>query len=265
MDNMNPPLTNNLHILPTALHARVVQELNELQKISTYVNSRLESINQFLNGFTQQPNEIDVDDLEPDDESVDTPLVSPFQDSDDDFDDREVLNELEEYVTIQSKNRVLRLGKHAQTLLNELSNDGVTLFKHEINVSFVNSLPKKRLSFSQGLRNANHTQTLDIADIYRRTSYKSLVLNSSLVSNGFQPKFTPKLIQSSQQTQSSQNKPKIQKDYKAEYKKMKAKVALLGQSLYFSVSKAFSVKEKGIIAETFDWDKEDGSDEEEIT
>nr|GEV89231.1 hypothetical protein [Tanacetum cinerariifolium] len=36
-------------------------------------------------------------DLESDDKSVDTPLVSPFLDSDDDSDDGEVLNELEEY------------------------------------------------------------------------------------------------------------------------------------------------------------------------
>ncbi|GJV57376.1 hypothetical protein Tco_1458381 [Tanacetum coccineum] len=97
MDNANPPPTNNPHILPTTLHARVVQELSELHTISTYIDSRLESINRFLSGFTQQPNEIDVDDLEPDDESVDTPLVSPFLDLDDDSDDGEVLNELEEY------------------------------------------------------------------------------------------------------------------------------------------------------------------------
>ncbi|GKD82319.1 hypothetical protein Tco_1349158 [Tanacetum coccineum] len=87
MENTNPPPTNNPHILPTALRVRVVQELSELQTISTYIDSRLESINRFLNGFTQQPNEIDVDDLEPDDESVDTPLVSPFLDSDGDPDD----------------------------------------------------------------------------------------------------------------------------------------------------------------------------------
>ncbi|GKF45391.1 hypothetical protein Tco_0131943, partial [Tanacetum coccineum] len=52
---------------------------------------------------------------------------------------------------------------HFKTLLNELSNDGVNLSKHEINVSFVNSIPEKWLSFSQGLRNTNHTQTLDLA------------------------------------------------------------------------------------------------------
>ncbi|GKB63424.1 hypothetical protein Tco_0919610 [Tanacetum coccineum] len=56
-----------------------------------------QNINQFRNGFTLPPNEIDMDDLEPDEELVDTPLVSPFLDSDDDSDDGEVLNELEEY------------------------------------------------------------------------------------------------------------------------------------------------------------------------
>ncbi|GJR67040.1 hypothetical protein Tco_0013105 [Tanacetum coccineum] len=56
-----------------------------------------QNIDQFLYGFTQPRNEIDMDDLEPDDESVDTPLVSHFLESDDDFDDGEVINELEEY------------------------------------------------------------------------------------------------------------------------------------------------------------------------
>ncbi|GJR20252.1 retrovirus-related pol polyprotein from transposon TNT 1-94 [Tanacetum coccineum] len=43
------------------------------------------------------PNEIDMDDLESKDESIDTPLVSPFLDSDVELDDGEVLNELDEY------------------------------------------------------------------------------------------------------------------------------------------------------------------------
>ncbi|GKG02190.1 hypothetical protein Tco_0306895, partial [Tanacetum coccineum] len=84
MENVNPPPANNPPALPTALRAKVVQELNELQAISAYIDSRLENIDQFLNGFTQPPSAIDMDDLKPDDESVDTPLVSPFLDSDDD-------------------------------------------------------------------------------------------------------------------------------------------------------------------------------------
>nr|GEU68698.1 hypothetical protein [Tanacetum cinerariifolium] len=97
MENANPPPTNNPPVLPTSLRAQVVQEVNKLQAILTYIDSCLENINQFLNGFTQQPNEINVDDLEPDNELVDTPVVSPFLDLDDDSDDGEVLNELEEY------------------------------------------------------------------------------------------------------------------------------------------------------------------------
>ncbi|GKB13495.1 retrovirus-related pol polyprotein from transposon TNT 1-94 [Tanacetum coccineum] len=60
-----------------------------------------------------------------------------------------------------------------------------------------------------------------------KPSHKSPTLYSSSVSKGFQPKFKPKLIQSSQYAQTSQGEPKVQKDYKAEYKKMKAKLALL--------------------------------------
>ncbi|GJR32238.1 hypothetical protein Tco_1108470, partial [Tanacetum coccineum] len=59
-----------------------------------------------------------------------------------------------------------------KTLLNELANDGVNLSKHEINVGFVNSLLEKWLTFSHRLRNANYTQTLDLADIYERFVYE---------------------------------------------------------------------------------------------
>ncbi|GKF84478.1 hypothetical protein Tco_0249376, partial [Tanacetum coccineum] len=70
-----------------------------------------------------------------------------------------------------------------------------------------------------------------------------------LVSKGFQPKFTPKLIQSSQQTQNSQPEPKIQKDYKTEYKKMKAKLALLEASPSTSQNpKTSQSKNKGLVS-----------------
>ncbi|GJZ27499.1 hypothetical protein Tco_0571752 [Tanacetum coccineum] len=97
MENTNPPPTLNPHALPTTLRTKVVQELDELQEILAYIDSRLENIEQFLNSFVNPPNEINMNDLESDNESVDTPLVSPFLDSDDDSDDGEVLNELEEY------------------------------------------------------------------------------------------------------------------------------------------------------------------------
>ncbi|GKC83378.1 hypothetical protein Tco_1139095, partial [Tanacetum coccineum] len=78
MENAIPPPTNNRHVLSAALRARIDQELHELQLISAFVDSCLESIEQFLNNFANQPNETDMSNLESDDESVDTPLFIPF-------------------------------------------------------------------------------------------------------------------------------------------------------------------------------------------
>ena len=64
-----------------------------------------------------------------------------------------------------------------KTLLNELTNDGVILSKHEINVGFVNSLPEKWLSFSQGLRNANHLQNLELPEIYGKFLYEENLIS----------------------------------------------------------------------------------------
>ncbi|GJV59913.1 hypothetical protein Tco_1466013 [Tanacetum coccineum] len=50
--------------------------------------------------FANQPNVTDMNDLESDDELVDTPLVSPSPHSDNDSDDGEVLNESSEYENV---------------------------------------------------------------------------------------------------------------------------------------------------------------------
>ncbi|GKE64231.1 hypothetical protein Tco_1518392, partial [Tanacetum coccineum] len=57
-----------------ALRAQAIQELHELQRILAFVDSRLDSIERFLNNFANQPNETNMNDFESDDESVDTPL-----------------------------------------------------------------------------------------------------------------------------------------------------------------------------------------------
>ncbi|GJU18011.1 retrovirus-related pol polyprotein from transposon TNT 1-94 [Tanacetum coccineum] len=159
-----------------------------------------------------------------------------------------------------------------KTLLNELTNDGVTLSKHEINDFQENSddeaversseeylrdlelefherallanskcFIKRKNNFSSQKANEDTEcykcgkkghNTRDCFSKMPEPSYKSSVSNSSSVSKGFQPKFTPKLIQSSQHTQNSQNEPKFQKDYKAEYKKIKAKLALLEAKVF---------------------------------
>nr|GEU92394.1 retrovirus-related Pol polyprotein from transposon TNT 1-94 [Tanacetum cinerariifolium] len=56
------------------------------------------------------------------------------------------------------------------------------------------------------------------------------------------------------------------KDYKAEYKKMKAKLVLLEASpLSPHNPKTFQPKNKGLVSEIFDWDKEEVSDKKEVT
>ncbi|GKC55497.1 retrovirus-related pol polyprotein from transposon TNT 1-94 [Tanacetum coccineum] len=98
-----------------------------------------------------------------------------------------------------------------------------------------------------------------------KPSYKSPVTGYSSVSKGFQPKFTLKFIQSSQNS-SSQAEPKIHKDYKAEYKKMKTKLALIEANPSTSHNpKTFQPKNKCLVVETFDWDGEEVSDDEEVT
>ncbi|GJW76102.1 hypothetical protein Tco_0137784 [Tanacetum coccineum] len=97
MENANPPPTNNRPILPAALRERIDQELHELHVILTFIDSRLESIKQFLNNFANQPNETNMNNPESDDEAVDTPLVSPFPPSNNDSNNEEVLTELTEY------------------------------------------------------------------------------------------------------------------------------------------------------------------------
>ncbi|GKE30657.1 hypothetical protein Tco_1446041, partial [Tanacetum coccineum] len=210
-----------------------------------------------------------------------------------------------------------------KTLLNELTNDGVTLSKHKINVDFVNSLPDKWLSFSQGHRNSNHTQTLDLADIYGRFIYEDNLIStrfaetkkallttpsdspiltaffSNYIVQDFQEKSNDEVDERSskeylrdleldvkllfsvkrfstqvysktylvfQHAQSSQNEPKVQKDYKTEYKKMKPKIALLEASPSTSQSpKPFQSKNKGLVAEMFNWDEKEVSDDKKMT
>ncbi|GJZ29053.1 hypothetical protein Tco_0573700 [Tanacetum coccineum] len=72
MENANLPPISNRPVLLAVLRARFNQELQELQKISAFVDSRLEK----------------------------TPLVSPFPHSDNDSDDEEVLIELIEYENV---------------------------------------------------------------------------------------------------------------------------------------------------------------------
>ncbi|GJT45087.1 hypothetical protein Tco_0953802 [Tanacetum coccineum] len=87
MENANPFVPAP----PNGLHAKITREINELRAISALIDSYLRDVNHTLS------NEIDMDDLASSDEQIDTPLISPFLDSDDESDDVEVIDELDEY------------------------------------------------------------------------------------------------------------------------------------------------------------------------
>nr|GEX36958.1 hypothetical protein [Tanacetum cinerariifolium] len=89
MENANPFVLAP----PNGVRERITQELNELCVISAMIDYRLEKIDhtqieippvvlieQLLNDIMGSPNVFEMDDLETDNESLDTPLVSPFLD-----------------------------------------------------------------------------------------------------------------------------------------------------------------------------------------
>ncbi|GJV40190.1 retrovirus-related pol polyprotein from transposon TNT 1-94, partial [Tanacetum coccineum] len=218
-----------------------------------------------------------------------------------------------EYQTFKAKpnESLSQTYTHYNTLLNELANDGVNLSKHEINVDFVNSLLEKWLTFSQGPRNANHTQTLDLADIYGRFDfqknsddkvdersseedlrYLDIEFHERALLENSKPFIKKRNNLSGQKANentecfkcgkkghfakdcfSKMSEPSYKspvtgyssgsKDYKAEYKKIKAKLSLLEASSSTSQTpKTFQPKNRGLVAKTFNWDKEEVFDEE---
>nr|GEV42975.1 retrovirus-related Pol polyprotein from transposon TNT 1-94 [Tanacetum cinerariifolium] len=167
--------------------------------------------------------------------------------------------------------------------------------------TFRANLHEKWLTISQGLRNANHTQTLFLADIHGRFVYednliqrrysdtkKSLITTPSsfAISTAF---FSNNVIQDFQensddevdersneeylrdldveyQERALKTNPKFQKDYKAECKKMKSKLALLKESPSCPQNlKTLQPKNKSLVSEIFDWDEKEVWDDEEFT
>nr|GEY63576.1 retrovirus-related Pol polyprotein from transposon TNT 1-94 [Tanacetum cinerariifolium] len=65
-----------------------------------------------------------------------------------------------------------------KALMNELVNDGIKLSKLEINIVFINRLPKKWLSFCQSLRNTNHVKDSELASLFGKLKYKKNLIHN---------------------------------------------------------------------------------------
>ncbi|GJS28288.1 hypothetical protein Tco_0488908 [Tanacetum coccineum] len=172
-----------------------------------------------------------------------------------------------------------------KALMNELVNDGIKLSKLEINTGFINGLPNKWLSFCQSLRNTNHVKDSDLASLFATplsTAFFSTFIvqdfqdspddeedtrSSQEYLNDLKKEYqarallakSKRFFKKSKPLSPSHHKPELwpTKDFKANYNKVKAKLALLSSSA--SASKATTVKNKGLIAEAYEWDEEEVS------
>ncbi|GKA62630.1 hypothetical protein Tco_0762149 [Tanacetum coccineum] len=160
-----------------------------------------------------------------------------------------------------------------KALMIELVNDGIKLSKLEINTDFINGLPKKWLSFCQSLRNTNHVKDSELASLFGKLKYEENLIDSiyetenkkSLVSAttlaiAFFSTFIVHDFQDNPDDEEDRRRIKKlrpSKDFEAKYNKVKAKQALLSSSA--SATKASMVKNKGLIAEAYEWDEEEVS------
>ncbi|GKA49056.1 hypothetical protein Tco_0742014 [Tanacetum coccineum] len=179
-----------------------------------------------------------------------------------------------------------------KALMNELVNDGIKLSKLEINIGFINGLPKKWLSFCQSLRNTNNVNDSELASLFGKLKYEENLIdsfyetekNKSLVSvtplsTAF---FSSSIVQDFQDCPDDEQDTRSSHEYlndleeeyqarthlakskrffkKAKYNKVKAKLALLSSS-----ASASMVKNKGLIAKSYELDEEEvSSDDNEM-
>ncbi|GJR05357.1 hypothetical protein Tco_0528341 [Tanacetum coccineum] len=134
----------------------------------------------------------------------------------------------------------------------------VEIMDHEVKRLRRSCVPIVKLSASLA---THYYFNPDIPEVER--SRDESVSDQSLIElpSSVQPESTRKT-----QPFSEAGEPNVLRDYKAKYKKMKAKLTLLETSPSTSQSlKPFQTKNKGLVSEIFDWDEEEVSNDEEIT
>ncbi|GJR43151.1 hypothetical protein Tco_1311254 [Tanacetum coccineum] len=123
-----------------------------------------------------------------------------------------------------------------KALMNELVNDGINLSKLKINTGFINGLPKKWLSFCKSLRNTNHVKDSELASLFDNPDDEEDTRSNHEYLKALEEEYQAR-------------------DLLAKYK-----------SSSTSAPSSSSGKNKGLIAETYDWDEEEVSyDENEVT
>ncbi|GJW31614.1 hypothetical protein Tco_0051646 [Tanacetum coccineum] len=158
------------------------------------------------------------------------------------------------------------------------------LIKFEINTGFINGLPKKWLSFYQSLRNTNRVKDSELAfiwtfkivqmmkriqkavleylnDLEKEYQERALLAKSKrFFKKGTQRFSSEKATDQTECHKCGKKELRPTKEFEAKYNKVKAKLALLSSST--SASKATTIKNKGLIAEAYEWDEEEVSSDD---
>nr|GEV12871.1 hypothetical protein [Tanacetum cinerariifolium] len=163
-----------------------------------------------------------------------------------------------------------------RALMNELVNDGIKLSKLEINTGFINGLPKKWLSFCQSLRNTNHVKDYEVASLFDSPDDEEYTRSSQEYLNDIEEEYQERAIlakskrvfkKDSQRSSGAKATDETQchkYGRNAKYNKVKAKLAHL--SCGASSPKSSMIKNKGLVAEAYEWYEEDvSSDDNKMT
>nr|GEW27927.1 hypothetical protein [Tanacetum cinerariifolium] len=146
--------------------------------------------------------------------------------------------------------------------MNELVNDGIKLSKLEINTGFINGLPKKWLSFYQSLKNTNHVKESELASLFDSPNDEEDIRDSQEYLNDLKEEFQERSLMAkskrffkkgsqrfsgakgTDETNATNVKPKLRptKEFKANYNKVKAKLALLSSSVPLDDNELVKVK-----------------------
>nr|GEZ66606.1 hypothetical protein [Tanacetum cinerariifolium] len=147
-----------------------------------------------------------------------------------------------------------------KALMNELVNDGIKLSKLEINAGFINVLLKKWLAFYQSLKNTNHVKNLSLLlylDFQDSLDDKEDTRSSQEYMNDLEEEYQARSLL-------AKSKRFFKKGTQRHTKDFEAKLALLSSNA--SASSLSSDKNKGLITESYDWDEEEVSyDDNEVT
>ncbi|GJY28475.1 hypothetical protein Tco_0404242 [Tanacetum coccineum] len=149
-----------------------------------------------------------------------------------------------------------------KALMNELVNDGIKLSKHEINTGFINGLPKKRLAFCQSLRNTNHVKESQLASLFDSPDDEEDTRSSQEYMNDIEEEYQARaLLAKSKRFFKNGTLSSAKAIDQTEWHKCGRK-GHFARDCFSKTSVPSYHKSKGLIAETYEWDEEEVSSDE---